>query len=376
MMLSVIIPTRNRCESLDRLFNALSRQTLKSDYYEIILIDNGSSDNTQNIFRKWNNTFTHISYYYQSSPGLHIGRHKGLHEAKGNVLVYIDDDIEPFETWLEAIQTSFENKEIVLVGGKCLPKYETPPPQWISKLWEPDTNGNRIFGYLSLIDLGDDIIYTSPYNIFGCNFSIRKSNLLEIGGFHPDAMPQELIRFRGDGETYVSNVIQSKGYKTLYNPRASVYHWVPKKRMTIEYFCQRAYNQGISDSYTKIRHLHGLDILPCPSDNPALPRSFYAHFYQWIKHKYLQEIPNILGHLIKRMILQSKQEGINNGSYIKDDPYANLHQQIARSYQAGYAYHQDEVQKSPELLSWVLRSEYWDCQLQQPQIINNEGEKV
>jgi hypothetical protein len=64
---------------------------------------------------------------------------------------------------------------------------------------------------------------------------------------------QEMIMYRGDGETYISDFIRKNGLKAIYNPKASVYHFVPTKRMTIDYFCKRSFNQGISNSYSEIR---------------------------------------------------------------------------------------------------------------------------
>lgn len=180
---------------------------------------------------------------------MHVGRHLGLKMAESDILVYADDDIEAFPTWLEAIAESFQDSGVVLVGGKNLPKWESDPPDWILKMWEPDKNGNRILGYLSILDLGDEEKEISPFYVFGCNFSIRKRVLLEAGGFHPDGMPKELIIYRGDGETHVSRYIQAKGYKAFYNPKASIYHVIPRKRLTIEYLEYRAFIQGISDSF-------------------------------------------------------------------------------------------------------------------------------
>ena len=197
-----------------------------------------------------------LRYYYDSTPGLHVGRHFGVRHARSDILVYADDDIEAFPPWLEAIAENFEDTETVLVGGKNLPKFESDPPDWLLDMWRTNGNGSKILGYLSLLDLGEKQKEISPQYVFGCNFSIRKSVLLEAGGFHPDAFPQELIRFRGDGESYVSNYIKSKKLTTVYNPKASVYHWVPKTRMTVEYLCHRAFIQGISDSYTDFRKAH------------------------------------------------------------------------------------------------------------------------
>ena len=85
-------------------------------------------------------------------------------------------------------------------------------------MWQPNVKGDRVLSTLSLIDLGDDPKEIDPKLVFGCNFSIRRRVLSEAQGFHPDGMPEQLIRYRGDGETYVANFIAAKGYKAQYVP--------------------------------------------------------------------------------------------------------------------------------------------------------------
>ena len=116
------------------------------------------------------------------------------------------------------LRRAFENPKVALVGGKCLPKYEGQVPELLSAMWAPNDRGERIVGYLSLIDLGDFPKMVDPLLVFGCNFSIRRSVLLAAGGFHPDGLPEQLICFRGDGETYVSRYIAAKGYNAFYDP--------------------------------------------------------------------------------------------------------------------------------------------------------------
>ena len=199
----------------------------------------GSTDNTRAVCNFYKEKFKRFRYIYDERPGLHVGRHKGLKEAKAGILVYADDDIEAFPTWLEAIAEVFEDERVALAGGKVLPKFESESPNWILGMWGQNGNGHRILGYLSILNLGQEVKEISPQHVFGCNFPIRKSVLLESGGFHPDAFPKRLIRFRGDGESHVSNYIQSQNLKTVYNPKASVYHRVSKRRMTVEYCCRR-----------------------------------------------------------------------------------------------------------------------------------------
>jgi hypothetical protein len=190
----------------------------------------------------------------------------------------------------------------------------------------------------------------NPHHVYGCNFAIRRSVLLDAGGFHPDAMPQELIRFRGDGETSVSKYVQTKGYQALYNPLASISHWVPINRMTIEYFCRRMYNQGVSDSYTAIRQTKRIDPEPINSN-------IIQHFYQRLRSK---SIPVILRFVSRKTRCLALYD--NNQESLASEEAA-LRRNLASAYQTGYAYHQAQVRKSPELLAWVLRPDYWDCRL-------------
>ena len=316
-MLSVIIPTRNRSDLLKLALQSLQSQTLSADSFEVLVIDNGSTDNTKQVVTSTHQQLDNMRYFFDPTPGLHVGRHLGMKMAKSDILVYADDDIEAFPTWLEGIAESFQDKDVALVGGKNLPKFESEPPDWILKMWEKDKNGNRILGYLSNLDLGDEKKEINPYHVFGCNFSIRKTVLLEAGGFHPDAMPQELIKYRGDGESHVSQYILERGYKAFYNPKASVYHRVSSNRLTEVYFCQRAYNQGISDSYTRIRKGDCKQTLSLVLWLSIIKYSTLFLFYRIIEYK------------------------------------------IRCSYYRGYIYHQRESKKEQNLIGWIKKQKYF-----------------
>jgi glycosyltransferase involved in cell wall biosynthesis len=221
--------------------------------FEVIIVDNGSTDNTKAVVKNYEGLIKNICYFYEESLGLHIGRHKGLKEAKSDILVYADDDIEAFPTWLEGIWESFQDDSVALVGGKNLPLWEDEPPYWIYEMWMDTNQYGQALGYLSILDFGDTIMEIPPNYVWGCNFSVRKKIILGAKGFHPDGFPQHMIKYRGDGETHISQYIGKTNFKTIYNPKASVYHFVPKNRLTVDYFCKRAFNQGVSDSFADFR---------------------------------------------------------------------------------------------------------------------------
>ena len=314
MFASVVIPTRDRAQHLSGALESLTRQTYPRDRFEVIVVDNGSTDDTREVCSSFMNRIPQFRYLYEETAGLHAARHLGLKEAKSDLLVYGDDDIEAFPTWLEGIVDAFGDKRVVLVGGKNLPKFQIEPPVWILRMWEKDRQGGRMLPYLSIIDLGDEIKGISPYYVFGCNFSIRKSVLLEAGGFHPDAMPNDLIRYRGDGETHVAQYIIEHDYKAVYHPETSVHHLIPMDRLNEPYFFKRAFSQGISDSYTYIRSKKSI--------------SLWKLRYFKLMHRLLLILP-----FIRKARIQI-------------------------GYLEGYCYHQEKVRNDPGLYAWVMRETY------------------
>ena len=107
IFLSVIIPTKNRSALLRQTLQSLIHQTYPQENFEIIVVDNNSEDDTKEIVYDFMDKFRNIHYVFAHKPGLHEGRHAGLENSNGEILVYTDDDIQAFPTWLEGIYESF-----------------------------------------------------------------------------------------------------------------------------------------------------------------------------------------------------------------------------------------------------------------------------
>lgn len=329
MDISVIIPTRNRCRHLMELLTSLSSQSLDASRFEVIVVDNGSSDETPCAVPVLQGTTAfRLLYLREEAPGLHNARHAGMLVAATDILVFADDDIIPFDSWLEGVLEAFSRTGALLVGGRNLPLWEIPPPRWLEKMWYGQ-EGNRILGHLSIIDLGDRRREIDACLVWGCNFSVRKSLLQETRGFHPDAMPEELIHLRGDGESYISDYLVAKGCKAQYHPKASVHHRVPKERMTFEYFRKRSFNQGISDSYARLRKSAG-----------AAVTVGTARFAPTAAARFLTEVMTFLE--LRRFESDSKR----------------LSREIAAGYGEGYRYHQELFTSDQEIRDWVLQTDY------------------
>jgi len=253
---SIIIPTCNRADNLKECLKYLSVVETPVKGFEIIVVDNASSDNTKEVVLSFKDTLSNLNYFYEPRPGLMMGRHLGCEKAIGKILCYLDDDSFVDKGWLLGVEKAFSNQEVMFVGGPNLPKYEVDPPSWLDSFWIENEYG-RVNGWLSLLDFGEQEKEVNPIYVFGCNFNIRKDIFIEIGGTHPDCIPKKLQRFQGDGESLISWEMLNRGRNALYSPAVKINHFIPASRLTLKYFCERAYYQGVCDSFTEIRRKHG-----------------------------------------------------------------------------------------------------------------------
>jgi len=346
---SVIIPTLNRSAYLKTALKSIIEQTADKKAYELIVVDNGSTDKTKKVTKQIATTHPacQIRYVCEPEPGLLAGRHRGLKEARGKILVFIDDDIIVNKDWLPTILKAFKDPSIHLVGGPSLPIYQSKPPLWLESFWSKNKYG-RWCGYLSLLDFGKKIRQIDPAFVFGLNFSTRKKTLLKLGGFHPDLMPENLKHFQGDGETGLTVKIRKKGLKAIYHPAALVWHQIPRQRMSINYFEKRSFFQGICDSFAQIRKnknykkgpkLKKRNTLSKPLSY-CLPSKAYNFF---------------LNLFFQKPKLNTEKPRLYTDSEIK--------KRDNKAYKAGFSFHQNEVAKNPKLLEWVLKKDYFNYKI-------------
>lgn len=325
---SIIVPTLNRYDLLKLFLNSLLKQTVPLDEFEVLIIDNGSTDNTKDLVKEFRGLLN-LRYLYEPRNGLHYGRHLGFVESKAEIITYADDDIIAFPTWIESIITSFnKDKNIMLVGGNNYPKFESQPPKWILDLWNTVSNGEKKITWLSVIDMGNIAKYISSKNIYGCNYSVRKVLLKETGGFHPDGFSKKNILFRGDGENHVTDFVLNNNYKIFFNPGASVYHFVPTKRMSIDYVKNRYFNEGISCSFLTIRKTNGCSFINVLSRIKLKSILYFILFY-W---SFISPLPD-------KLMFKT----VSHVSSLR-----------------GFMTHYFQVCKDNELLNWVLKPNFLD----------------
>ncbi len=335
MLLSVIIPTRNRATYLADLLDSLAAQEPVAFDWEVIVVDNASTDNTPEVARQKAATLPiPIRYVREPNLGLHHGRHRGAKEASGTFLGYLDDDMLLAPTWIQGVTLAAQGQADAVVG-RILPHWKAQPPAWVKAL---ATEG--IDNHLGLLNLGTATRPVEPVMVLGGNAFLPRQTLFELGGFHPDGVPSDLLRYRGDGETGLMMKFKQKGLRSWYDPRATAYHIIGANRLTVEYICQRAYRQGISDSFTQIRAAHGLGESP-----------FSGHSLSY----YLERLRTMRPTQAAQAIMCKVGRALGLASFL---PHHEIREQIAQAYREGWQFHQDEVQHDPALLAYVLKPTY------------------
>ena len=134
MKISVVVCTYNRSEYLRRMLMSL-REALIPEHLscEIILVDNHSTDNTKYVFEEIARPHrSNWKYVFEEKEGISHARNRGVREAKGEIIAFTDDDVIVDKYWIQNICKAFEeNSDVVCVGGKILPIWEIPKPEWL-----------------------------------------------------------------------------------------------------------------------------------------------------------------------------------------------------------------------------------------------------
>lgn len=244
--ISVIVPTFNKAFLLARMLPSLLNQTLEPSLYEVLVIDNNSTDDTQEItYNLMQNARFRWRYICERRQGLHFARNRGILEAQGDIVVFGDEDIIVSGGWLENIMREFDrDPKIGIVGGPVFPIWDGKPPEWIF-----DYGTREIHPICGYVSYGDESKYLEHEYIFGCNFAIRKKLAVEIHGSAPDIFPNHMIHYSGSGECAMIERARSNGYKVFYCAQSSVQHHAPVARCTVDYFVNRYQRWAVENLY-------------------------------------------------------------------------------------------------------------------------------
>ena len=228
MDVTIAICTRNRAASLRRTLNSLALIEFPGGIQcEVVVIDNGSSDDTGSVIRSFVGTLP-IRHDIEPTPGVSNARNRALAIARGKFIVWTDDDVLVNQQWLSAYVTAFAGwPDVDLFGGKILPVFEGAVPAWLQRSLPivATAFGMRDFGDRELEMRERDGL---PY---GANHALRASWYRTVQ-FRVDlGLGTDLY---GE-ETEVMRAVLAGGKTWRWIPAAQVQHFVPPERLTLRY---------------------------------------------------------------------------------------------------------------------------------------------
>lgn len=239
-MISIIICTYNREKYIYQcLCNLAVNSTQRS--WEIILINNNSTDNTYVECERFVKAFPNVNFYYfiETTPGLSSARNRGMREAHGDWFVFLDDDsmvennyIDNLADWLEIYPNAGA------FGGAIEPFFEEESPTWLSK-WS--------MGFVSAIDFGNKVkLFSKDKYPIGANMGISRKVIEQIGFFNTALGRTKDLLLGGEEKDIFMRIYQAN-IPIYYFPNIKVKHCIPARRTTIDFIAKLGYGVGVSE---------------------------------------------------------------------------------------------------------------------------------
>lgn len=244
-MLSVILCTYNRERYIYNVLQSVATGTLDATEYEVVFVDNNSSDGTHSECERFCKDYPDVTvrYFFEEQQGLSHARNRGIKEAQGDVLVYVDDDALVNNEYLQTYADFFaRNSEAVAAGGPITPRYDgCEEPTWMSHYTR-----QLITGELNLGSREREF----PKGAFpgGGNAAYRKGVFDEVGLFNVE-LGRRGNSLIGAEEKDLFDKMTTRGMKFYYLPTAILYHLIPPKKLTQDYFDRLTYGIGVSERY-------------------------------------------------------------------------------------------------------------------------------
>lgn len=251
--ISVVVCTYNRAEILAECVQSLTKQIVPSECFEILIVDNNSSDATPLLCKKFEGGSIAVRYFHEAKQGLSHARNRGWMEALSDWVAYVDDDCRIPAGWLEKACEIIETLSPDIFGGPYYPFFLTPKPVWFK-----DEYGSHVIDHTAR-PLGPGE-YLDGGNIF-----FRRALIEELGGFDPCLGMAGTVLAYGE-----ETALQIKARETMlrpliyYDPRLFVHHLVPHYKLKLDWILKQHARIGISTA----RMVPGKDL-------PAMPSLFW-----------------------------------------------------------------------------------------------------
>jgi glucosyl-dolichyl phosphate glucuronosyltransferase len=242
MTYTVLITTYNRAHYLRDTLTALAKLTCR-DPWEVVIVDNNSTDATRSVVEEAQPTFpVDLVYVFEGVQGKPAALNTGIARSRGRILAMTDDDVRVEPDWLDRIGEGFRRFGCDYVGGKVLPLWEAPRPEWLPN------RGGRHWAVVALLDYGPEPREVgaggTPWPL-GANMAFRR-DAFDRAGLWDNDFGRHGNTLRGQEQREWCLRARAAGLRGYYLPHAVVHHIVPKERLNKAYFRRWFYWNGIS----------------------------------------------------------------------------------------------------------------------------------
>jgi glycosyltransferase involved in cell wall biosynthesis len=237
---TIAICTRNRAALLEKAMRSVLAQA--DEKVELLVVDNGSTDDTPALAKKFAAADPRVKFFTEPETGLSRARNTALKNAKGEWVIFFDDDAEAEPGWLSAYEKFFADssrKQVAVVGGTVIPEYEIPPPKWM------DSECG--------LELGSEpFCFKRGESPWECNCGYRRDAAMQVGGF--DARLGHCGDAAGAREGADLNIrLQDAGYEIWWLPGASIRHRVHAGRLNLRRVLHSAFNEGRAIAIQRVK---------------------------------------------------------------------------------------------------------------------------
>jgi glycosyltransferase involved in cell wall biosynthesis len=206
-LLSIIVCTRNRARTLERALESLIAQDRSPGEWEIVVVDNGSTDDTAEVIRSFAGRGP-VHYTFGDIPGLGGARNSGIAAARGRLLAFTDDDVIVHKDWAARIVTAFEqNPDVSAVHGYTYANADVP------EMFSVRTRPHACY-----FEGKEAVFESSPGN----NMAYRREVIDRIGGFDPSLGAGAKYPTAEDSDFWYR--VLKAGLKAYYDPSIQVWH--------------------------------------------------------------------------------------------------------------------------------------------------------
>lgn len=237
--ISVVICSYNRAAYITLALQSMVEQTVDCSNFEVIVVDNNSTDGTEQVCKEFIVTHSSyaIKYITETQQGSSYARNTGAAIAKGVLLCFMDDDAIAEKHYLERILEFYKNKqESLALGGRIIPRYIPSEPKWMS-YYVSSLVGN--FDYAK-----EQVQFAEGKYPLESNMIVTKKDFDAINGFNV-ALPgvQGTLRIGGEGKDFFIR-LKNIGVSVFYDPTIIVEHITEVSKLTPEYMYRVASGIG------------------------------------------------------------------------------------------------------------------------------------